>query len=1417
MSLNVHLEVLTQPGATGNQTITLAAGFNPKAVRAWAVPAASDGSVTRSSLGVGFGTYRGGVVQQAYAAHRSADAALLVDAAYSSGTDALLALILGSSGGSSRDFELDLVSMDATHVVVNWTNLHSTASIRVFLLILGGAEISDAFAFADAFPTGTTTKDVALPSGFGRPEFVELAGAGGTSHTTSATTPKWWYGFAKQGEPGRGFGYSVLDGDTNVLAAARQRSDRLICQIAAGASATDEALGRLDATVANWPTDGLRILFDANPAAASVFVGLALRTTAQIVTGENVAVAAGSPPVAQDNYCGFAPKLGALLGWNLAASTALQESAGDLIGFGVGAYDGTTEAWCGFTDDDGLGTSDTNSQQSTAKIVQNYSPAAALQSEADAAFAGFNLRLSWNDIDSVAREYQWFAMGDEAAAPPPPDPPATGLARLGRLPFPDVDLQIAFDHDSGAYQACYDTLARALVPAQYLRLQEPSGASAADRGRRLHDAVIHGTVSYHQASPLADPAAYAVALDGSTGYLSANAPELDGASAVTVIAWVKTNGAPANLSRIFEMGDALAGHRWAIVFNGGWVGLDSYNSGDLYGAAAPSSSAWHLIAFVVRPQNVVDMVAVIDGAEVSLEQRIGTPTFTNITFDVQDVYWGASAAATSPLDGSIAEVELVPYAVPVERLKALWEARLEGGIPATDPATFAWTSLRSRLYEASIRRGRNTVLDRMESGQLAAVLENNDRALEPEYDVPGFAPNVLPARPVRMRVGRIYNYARNPSFEADVAGWSGGSSPTRTALGNLHVVQDTAGTSWALTGTADSRAPVIPGQRVYATARMRWTSGTQRTLRLQLVWYDADGAEITSSTVATSLGPGSPISGLWYTLRTGTSAFPTENVAPAGAAYCAARLSITTSIGASTVVQADQVLLYPLGPGESAPTGDAGRSPTEAQVVNYVANPRASRDTAGWGLGASSGTPLLERGLDDGPFGIAYDDWANHFRGTATLAGAGEISLYPTDGVHQALYVETGGDAFLSAYVKASGAVTSITIKARLMDADGAYISATTLQTVSTFLTDWQRIGGHLTVAAGTARVGIEVWFNAAGAGAVVGLATGLQANAGTDFSDYADATIDAYRDGDTAGFAWEGDRHASRALGDFGVAPIGGLYFGYAQSWDLTYPSWRRGEIQLRAVDAVEAFMQDQVATAHPEQLTGGRMHELLDAVGHPLDQRDVAAGTLEVRAIDYSLGPVDGASALGATAEAEGGTFFVDVDGRAVFQDADTRATEQLAATLGDNAAVPYLDLTPDFSLAQIRNVIVAKLAGDVTVSATDAASRRRYRRRLYEFESLLKLADAQTFVDALLARYKDPRLRFTSMTLEPRRDPWRIFPVAVEVGLSRLLHVMRAPPGGGADLERDVFTESVEHRMTMRADEIGWGTRYTLSVDE
>jgi hypothetical protein len=418
VGLNVSLIELTQPGATGNQTYNLAAGFDPKAVILFGTPQTVDGSIANVTHGIGFGTYRGGVVQQRLNEFRSLDAAANSDNAVGTHTDSIFRILTNTAGASSTDCQIELISMTnagTPNVVLNWSNLHTTASIKIFMLVLGGSDITDALADDMAVNNASATQDETVVAGFGKPDFLFMASTQDVVTGAIAQNIQYSLGFGKQGEAGRSFGYTQTDGNTASIVGAAQRGDRIFQKIAPG-GASWECIAKLDTVVANWPTDGFRLIFDAIPSFNTSLCYLALKGTFQSATGANSAPISGGLPVVQDNACGFVPTLGFNLGWNLAAKATIDTASADLLGFGFGFVNGSLEAWIGFTEDDGAATMVSKQQRSATKFIQNWNVTPALQSEADGSFSTTNLRLSWNDIDTVAREYQWFALGPAVSA-----------------------------------------------------------------------------------------------------------------------------------------------------------------------------------------------------------------------------------------------------------------------------------------------------------------------------------------------------------------------------------------------------------------------------------------------------------------------------------------------------------------------------------------------------------------------------------------------------------------------------------------------------------------------------------------------------------------------------------------------------------------------------------------------------------------------------------------------------------------------------------------------------------------------------------------------------------------------------------------------------------------------------------------
>lgn len=418
-SLNVHLVELTQPGATGNQTISLAANFDPKAIILWTSGLASLGTGSNLNFGIGFGTYRGGIVQQRASCSVSVDASASSDTARIYANDSLLLLC---TNVPARDLEIDLVSMQhgaTSEVVINWVNLFTTASIKINCLVLGGSDITDALVHDFICSQGIAYQDVIIP-GFDQPDFMMVINASLNSYT-GVTRAHVGVGFAKKGDAGHQLTYNCQDADaTSQPVGMSQRSNLLATEL--GSTSNLNARFGLDTIPGNWSNNGFRILYELQPTFSGIIIScLSLKGTFTAKTGTGTAPTSGGLPVVQNLNHGSVPKLGFVMGWNLIAQTGVNTTDAALGAFSIGAGDGTIELIAGGSDDDDAATSDSNSFWANTKVIRNYDQSAVLQSEADGLISGDNFELSWNDIDTIAREYQWFTLGNSVVlitAPP---------------------------------------------------------------------------------------------------------------------------------------------------------------------------------------------------------------------------------------------------------------------------------------------------------------------------------------------------------------------------------------------------------------------------------------------------------------------------------------------------------------------------------------------------------------------------------------------------------------------------------------------------------------------------------------------------------------------------------------------------------------------------------------------------------------------------------------------------------------------------------------------------------------------------------------------------------------------------------------------------------------------------------------
>lgn len=233
----------------------------------------------------------------------------------------------------------------------------------------------------------------------------------------------------------------------------------------------------------------------------------------------------------------------------------------------------------------------------------------------------------------------------------------------------------------------------------------------------------------------------------------------------------------------------------------------------------------------------------------------------------------------------------------------------------------------------------------------------------------------------------------------------------------------------------------------------------------------------------------------------------------------------------------------------------------------------------------------------------------------------------------------------------------------------------------------------------------------------------------------------------------------------------------------------------------------------------TGTRIARVATQAGIPtaLQSLDTGNTTGLARIVD----PIDGVAAIGPARDAEvteQGALFVNAAGILTFYDRHHNTnTNWIAPSFGDGGTasgeVPYSDLVEDYSEQTIINEALVTRQGGVPQKATDATSQANYGTYGHALDGTLYATDveandaAASFVD----KYKDPLLRFQSITIDGQKNALTAgVVVARDIG-DRII-VYRRPPGGGAIQTKEVVVEGVTHELD--AGNKSWKTVYSLS---
>lgn len=278
-------------------------------------------------------------------------------------------------------------------------------------------------------------------------------------------------------------------------------------------------------------------------------------------------------------------------------------------------------------------------------------------------------------------------------------------------------------------------------------------------------------------------------------------------------------------------------------------------------------------------------------------------------------------------------------------------------------------------------------------------------------------------------------------------------------------------------------------------------------------------------------------------------------------------------------------------------------------------------------------------------------------------------------------------------------------------------------------------------------------------------------------------------------------------------------LFTGYVTSWQPLWDTAFTADVRVDCVDAFDILAAVTLpAGTEASELSSARITWALTAAGIPAADQSVSTGQSTMQALTVTAGSEPSAlSHCLDVADSELGAFFIAGDGKATFFDRHRLLKSPYSAsqaTFGDtsNTDIPYEVVNPSYDRELIRNKATITRPSGSAQTASDATSITAYGTRVHTRAPLLTTdSEALSLAQWIVGAYKDPALRFDSVTIAPLTSD-TVWTQAASREIWDRVTVKRTPPGGGTAISQDCLIEGIEHRGSPSG--LYWETTYRLS---
>ena len=264
--------------------------------------------------------------------------------------------------------------------------------------------------------------------------------------------------------------------------------------------------------------------------------------------------------------------------------------------------------------------------------------------------------------------------------------------------------------------------------------------------------------------------------------------------------------------------------------------------------------------------------------------------------------------------------------------------------------------------------------------------------------------------------------------------------------------------------------------------------------------------------------------------------------------------------------------------------------------------------------------------------------------------------------------------------------------------------------------------------------------------------------------------------------------------------------FTGLIEDWNVNYTIDGDATASAICADGFILFGGQQLEEHTSDaELTGARIESVLDRteVGWPAADRDIDAGNQILQADVVEQGR-EVLEYLQLVSASEPGLLFMSKENSVTFRDRNTAAAVGTVTFSDAGTAIPYTDIQISYGTELLYNRVTITPLGIEPQTAQSVESQLEYGTQSLDLSGLLirsgaeGTADAQAIAGFLVGKYKDPDLRFDSLSVQLAGLSDSDQTSVLDIELADLVRIEYQPSGVGDRIVKDAQVIGIRHAV-------------------